>query len=405
MREAVTQTFVNYIPNAGTIYAAPDIVDSDQQILLKTDYDADGNNMIAAARSRYVLQLGDRYEATSLLSNADEASLRAASQNYSSQIANQYLDVPDVITPRTFDLAEEIAGRHDNAYDKAIAIQNYLRNTITYNDQIDAPPNDVEAIDHFLFETQEGYCNYYASAFAMMLRTQGVATRLSRGYASGEFNEDNKQYRVRARDAHVWPEVYFPEYGWIQFEPTVIIAPPERASGDSNESIADDNLPFDEGLDEPAGGGPIQDPDPLMDDAPPEPDAPAQGWEAVRNSIQVTGTMVVLFVATGLVFVADRMNRRVEGSVEGSYGRLESWARWLGVPMNTTQTPHERQELFIEAVPESEPSLRVLIDEFVRKQFSPKKTANLFASTAEAWAELRPIFIRHIIRDRFRRKR
>ncbi|MGB1253728.1 MAG: transglutaminase-like domain-containing protein [Candidatus Promineifilaceae bacterium] len=406
LREAVTQTFVNYIPNAGTIYAAPDIVNSDQQLLLKTDVDANGKNLVSAARSRYVLQLGDRYEATSLLSKADEASLRSASQNYSAQVSNQYLDVPDIITQRTHDLADRLAGRYDNPYDKAIAIQNYLRQAMTYNDQIDAPPTDAEAIDYFLFESQEGYCNYYASAFAMMLRTQGVPTRLSRGYASGEFNEDNNQYRVRARDAHTWPEVYFPDYGWIQFEPTVIITPPERPSGDGEEEQADDQLPFDEGLEEPLGEGPLQDLEDFQNEEPLEPEL--AGWQGflgrAANGIQVTGTMLILVIATGLIFVADRMNRRVEGTIDGSYGRLEFWARWLGVPLAESQTPHERQLLFVETVPESEQPLRVLINEFVRKQFGPEKKENLLVSTLQAWSELRPIFIRRAVRNRFRRK-
>ena len=407
LRESIRQTFVNYIPNAGTIYAAPDIVNSDQQILLKTDYDADGNTLVAAARSRYVLQLGDRYEATSLLSKADETSLRDASQAYSNQIQDQYLEVPDVISQRTYDLAEEIAGRHDNPYDKSIAIQNYLRNTMTYNDQIDAPPDDAEAIDYFLFDSQEGYCNYYASAMAMMLRTQGVPTRLSRGYASGEFNEDNNQYRVRARDAHTWPEVYFPDYGWIQFEPTVIITPPERDAGDGDERPAEEELPFDEGLDEPAGAGPLQNDQPLMDESPPEPE-PLTGWRGlfggIGNGLQITGTMLVLVAATVVVFVADRMNRRVESTIDGSYGRLAFWGRWLQLPLRESHTPYERASIFVDALPESEKPLRVLIDEFVRKQFSPQKKENLFVSTIEAWKELRPIFFRKGIRNRLSRK-
>ncbi len=99
-------------------------------------------------------------------------------------------------------------------------MRDYLRKNISYNDQIDAPPDGVDPVHYTLFVTQEGYCNYYASAMAIMLRSQGVPSRVVSGYAQGEYDETSQSYRVRANNAHTWVEVYFPQYGWIQFEPT-----------------------------------------------------------------------------------------------------------------------------------------------------------------------------------------
>ena len=181
-----------------------------------------------------MLRQGDVYEVTSRVSTADAASLRSAGNAYPSWVSERYLQLPDTITDETVALANELTAPYDNAFDKSVAVRDYLRNNITYNDQIDAPPDDVEPVHYTLFETQEGYCNYYASAMVVMLRSQGVPSRIVSGYAQGEFDEESVSYRVRASNAHTWVEVYYPEYGWIQFEPTVSIPTvdrPENAGG------------------------------------------------------------------------------------------------------------------------------------------------------------------------------
>ena len=76
-------------------------------------------------------------------------------------------------------------------------------------------------MEWFLFDLQRGFCNYYASAEVLMLRSVGIPARLSIGYAAGDYQTETKQYSVAAQDYHAWPEVYFPKIGWIAFEPTV----------------------------------------------------------------------------------------------------------------------------------------------------------------------------------------
>ena len=84
------------------------------------------------------------------------------------------------------------------------------------------PPNIElsDPIGSFLFVSKKGYCEYFASAMAIMLRTLGVPARLVNGFQTGSYNRFGKDFVVRARDAHSWVEVYFPRYGWIPFDPT-----------------------------------------------------------------------------------------------------------------------------------------------------------------------------------------
>lgn len=407
-RTEVEQVFVNYVANAGTIYAAPDMVSSDQQILIRADYDVNEDMLFSAARSRYVLQAGDNYVVTSLMSSADQIQLRNAPTTYPADIVAVYLDVPDVITNRTRELASRLTAQYDNPYDKAVAVQNFLRNNITYNDQIEAPPADVEPIDHFLFETQEGYCNYYASAFAMMLRSQGIPTRLSRGFASGEYNADTGAYRVRARDAHTWPEVYFPEYGWIQFEPTVIINPIERPVGDGSDEMAFEDTPPDLGdLIDPSD---IEELDPtdfqdgnnVPEDSGVEGSAD-NGLLSSPNVLQVLGAVFAVAFAGSLIVMANRFNRGVEGTIEGSYSRLDLWSRWLGLQFSPSHTPYERADVLVATVPEGEKPIRRLTNEFTRKQFSRDKKDDFLVNTFSEWRVLRPLLFKKGLRRKFRR--
>lgn len=72
---------------------------------------------------------------------------------------------------------------------------------------------------YVLFDIRQGYCDYYASAMAVMARALGIPARVVSGYAQGEWMPDGR-YRVRQRDAHTWVEIYFPGFGWVEFEPT-----------------------------------------------------------------------------------------------------------------------------------------------------------------------------------------
>jgi transglutaminase-like putative cysteine protease len=159
-----------------------------------------------------------RYEATSDISQPSPGELRTASYNYSPEIQLNYLQLPNV-DGRVAALAKEITRSADNNYDKAAAVDRYLRTHFGYTLQL---PRSVprDPIANFLFERKQGHCEYFASAMAIMLRTVGIPSRVVNGFRTGEFNDLTSQYLVRASNAHSWVEAYFPGYGWISFDPT-----------------------------------------------------------------------------------------------------------------------------------------------------------------------------------------
>ncbi|MCE5167719.1 transglutaminase domain-containing protein [Paenibacillus profundus] len=147
---------------------------------------------------------------------------------------SKYIQLPEKLPPRVRDLAEQLTADATNNYDKAKQIESYLRSQFQYTNTPDISLRTSEDfVDGFLFEVKEGYCDYFSTAMAVMLRSVNVPTRWVKGYAPGvregmsehmmlgQFDPDSGgTFRVTNADAHSWVEVYMGDYGWIAFEPT-----------------------------------------------------------------------------------------------------------------------------------------------------------------------------------------
>ncbi len=159
-----------------------------------------------------------RYQGTSDIAQAGAGDLRAAGGKYPADVISTYLALPPV-DRRIPRLAEQITASSGNNYDKTLALENYLRTHFAYTLQLTRTvPHDPLA--NFLFERKQGHCEYFASSMAVMLRTLGIPSRVVNGFRTGEFNDLTSQYVVRASNAHSWVEAYFPDFGWVAFDPT-----------------------------------------------------------------------------------------------------------------------------------------------------------------------------------------
>ena len=160
-----------------------------------------------------------RYEATSDVARPGASDLRAAGDAYPRYLDPAYLRLPASLDPRIPRLAQQISGAAGNNYDKALALETYLRTHFDYTLQLSRTvPHDPLA--NFLFERKQGHCEYFASSMAVMLRSLGIPARIVNGFRTGEFNDLTSQYVIRASNAHSWVEAFFPGYGWIDFDPT-----------------------------------------------------------------------------------------------------------------------------------------------------------------------------------------
>ena len=158
------------------------------------------------------------YKVWSDVTLPDTQKLRTDNNPYSTEF-NRYLQIPAKIDARISQLAEQISKDKNNRYDKAKGIEEYLQTQYSYT--LDLKAGGDEPLADFLFNVREGHCEYFATAMAIMLRTQGIATRIVNGFQQGEYNETADVYVVRQRNAHSWVEVYFPrENIWVPFDPT-----------------------------------------------------------------------------------------------------------------------------------------------------------------------------------------
>lgn len=159
-----------------------------------------------------------RYEATSNIPNVPPAHLRVASAVFPASLAAIYLQVPP-LDPRIKQLAQQITANAPTEYDKAAKVEQYLKAHYAYTLDLRGP-RTADPLAHFLFTGRAGNCEYFAAAMTVMLRDVGIPARYVGGFLSGQYNDVGGDWIVRASDAHVWVEVFFPGYGWITFDPT-----------------------------------------------------------------------------------------------------------------------------------------------------------------------------------------
>jgi protein-glutamine gamma-glutamyltransferase len=158
------------------------------------------------------------YDAVSQVPLVPPQQLRDASSDYPPDISAVYLQLPQ-LDPRIPELARKITEHDRTPYDKAADLERYFHTSFRYTLDL-SDMNKPDPLAYFLFNKRAGHCEYFASAMVIMLRTLGIPARYVTGFLPGEFNDLAQDYIIRASDAHSWVEVYFPQYGWITFDPT-----------------------------------------------------------------------------------------------------------------------------------------------------------------------------------------
>ena len=357
--------------------------------------------IVRAARD---LDNGDSYTFVSAATKASIQDLENASTDYPAEIQDKFLQIPPEFSPRVRELAQQLTANAATPYEKAKAIESHLR-TLPYDDAIPAPAASVDPLEYFLFDIKRGYCDYYATAMAMMLRTVGVPARTASGYAEGLFDEESQAYYITQRDAHTWVEVFFPEYGWIEFEPTAGESPLDRPKTEGDEMAVTSQQ--QEQPESPLAPTPPAQRNP--DDLPPQ----FTGEELLQQQqaggstnnppwwVWALALLLVLPVGAFMIWRA-----RSSGPTTFSadlplllYERLQQWTQRLGLGHAEHQTPYEHTRLLVSALPETQPYVDPLTDEYVRYRFAQHTQAAAPAGAAagepdllQNWQAVEPIF-------------
>ena len=172
-------------------------------------------------RAPILMDPGVVYSVISDIPTATSQELRAVPMDWkASDFFDRYTQLPASTPQRVIDLAQTITDPEPTIYGKTKAIEDWLKANTEYKLDIPPDPPNVDAVDHFLFETRRGYCEHLSAAMIVMLRAVGIPSRFAVGFDPGDRNLLTGYFEVRESDAHSWVEVNYPGVGWIQYDPT-----------------------------------------------------------------------------------------------------------------------------------------------------------------------------------------
>lgn len=333
---------------------------------------------------------GGVYVMRAELANPNVQQLEAAGTTYPQWITDRYLQVPESIHDEFKALAEKASAGQASPYDQAAAITDYLRANLQYSDTVPAPPEGQDPIAWVLFDYKKGFCNYYASAEVLMLRSLGIPARMAVGFAEGKVQDGI--YVVRNRDAHAWPEVYFPGYGWIEFEPTANQAPlvrPDLApvlGGAAVNPRVVRPLEGEEGAGPQVTGGPTN-----TRRAPFFSTLAARSLAGVVLAMALAGLAYLLIRQRVWVQVPMLASRAFQRSGMTAPGWIDSWIRWnqlepversfasinwslrlLGKSQPMDATPADRARALRQLLPVAAAHITALESEFESGLFTPR---------------------------------
>lgn len=418
-RSRLTFTFDVYTPSQLILFSAgqPISVNQNAIVLYKNVPPTETRYDVLTLLASPALEKGDLVRMASMLGNPIIAELQTASTQYPNWVLENYLHLPENFSADIQALAVQITQSYNNPYDKAMAITNYLRNAIKYSPSVSIPEDVEDPLAYFLFDLKSGFCNYAASAEVLMLRSIGIPARLAVGYAQGEPDLQGNVYTVREKNYHAWPEVYFPEYGWVEFEPTgnqePLSRPVERA-----EQTASLPIPIN-----PAG----QVPDDGEGQAPLNNEAIVEEQENLavsQNQIRWLSLLggVILLIGLGILIkrkyapqqstvsllkvVLEKNKIKVPSwlehfltwaslpSIEKSFQAINAGLRRLHKPQPLDRTPIERAEALKKLLPSAESFINALLREYQNEMFSKTRGNEQIAKRAAFWILMYSVWAR-----------
>jgi transglutaminase-like putative cysteine protease len=386
-REVFDATFSIQVPQQTVLFGANEPVRVSIPAQFQTGADRTYSTGMRSLRGGGA---SDIYTVRSFVSVADKSLLRRAPTVYPSYVSQRYLQIPSTLPQRVRDLAHRIAGNETNPYDIAEAIESYLRITYHYAPTVKAPPAGRDPVDYFLFDAKEDFCEYFASSMVVLLRELGVPARFVEGYTTGTLDPNTGKYVVKELDAHAWVEAYFPNYGWIEFEPTPSQAPFLRIDSDLLGSA---NLPGD------IEDREIYDPDnPRLegDDGglgrlDPGGEAGVAGTTTLErfDPVPVLSLLAALIAILLLAFARFQIQFRGQRPIDAAWGKARLLASYAGYHSDPSQTAYEYAAMLGEAVPDAKSPIQDIADARIRDRYTPAGATEADADRAmDAWRRL-----------------
>jgi transglutaminase-like putative cysteine protease len=379
--------------------------DTPQRVNLPSFYDyREVPDDFAAVRLATPLRRGQQYTVVSSVSVATVNELKGAGTEYPTW-AQRYLRLPRSVPQRVRDEARRVTAGAETPYDKALALESYLRQ-FRYSTRVKQPPPDRDWVDYMLFDSKEGYCDYYAAAMAVLLRSVGVPARVASGFAPGDKDPSGEFIVVKESHAHSWTEAYFPSYGWINFEPSALRPVPQRLESFGLDGAL--GLDF-YGLDDDDYGD--IDFDALGALASANADAGGGAANEVPGVVSVLlDALAVLFVvallaAAAALLLALNWQRSVRTLREHvrPWAQLSTVAAWCGLGARASDTPFEYASTVARQVPPVRREVQAIAEAYVRGTYGREApTGDEAARAADAWKGSRWVLAKTLLRQNWR---
>lgn len=321
-----------------------------------------------------------------------------------STLRQYYLQLPRNLSPEVLATAQRWTQDKTTLYAVVTALQSHLSNPAEFTYSVTNPPvpSNVDAVT-WLLHTHKGYCTYYATAMVVMARQLGIPARMVNGFSQGTYNAQQKAWIVNGSDAHSWVQIYFPNYGWMNFDPTPGFF--------INNAGAPAPAPSPTATTAPAGKSPTAAPSKQPTPKAQATATPQHGAGSTATSdssgpgsgvnVLLSFALLALFVSCVVLAFAVVRYRRVrlvaQGAVTSVYQRLCRVASLLGSPPAAWQTPYEYTFALSRRFPQASASLRRLADLFVRERWASPQQAPAPAEQQELerlWPGLRNALLR-----------
>ena len=325
--------------------------------------------------SKSPVAAGDHYDASGYVSVATIAQLEkvpfpaqdTSATDFPGSLTQEYLlsTPPSLVDPAVAQTAQQVTASATTMYDKALALEDYLRQ-FKYSLTNPAVPSGQDPIAFFL-QTKQGFCTHFATAMAVMGRSLGMPTRIAEGFAAGEFDAKTNTFLVKGTQAHVWTQIYFAQYGWINFEPTASFGKFARALGNTAGGPTPTTGTPGAGSRTPSArstrstefgnpGGSSGKSSPINS-------------TAVGVGIGASLFIIIVLICAMVAMIWWRLLYRGLSPVTSAFARVARLGSWAGAPPARSQTPSEYAEELSEVIPLQRESLRTLSDLYSRERW------------------------------------
>jgi transglutaminase-like putative cysteine protease len=348
------------------------------------------------------LRVGDQYIAEGYVSTATANQLSQTPYPnvdspdpalYPAGVLQLYLPQDQHIDPYIKQIAQQATKGTTSMYDAAVHLETFLHAGFTYSTNNSDPPANEDAVVWFL-QNKKGFCTFFASAMAMMGRSLGMPTRVALGFTSGSYDQDHGVFVVRGTQAHMWTQIYFGKYGWINFEPTEsfnsFLRPQEAAPGSTTGATGTGTVATPKTGKDPnnvqgpnVGGG--------------NHNAP-QDSTVVRVGVGMSAVILFILLAMIVFLFWWRIKFRGFTPAAGALARIARLGTWAGAPPSHAQTPKEYAEQLAAVVPAQQANIHQLTDLYSRERWSGEIDLDALDEAPRLYEKIRGSMTQVIIR-------